>query len=111
VNIKIDVSSIAMQKINRFLTLKVGNLLRADTPELILSERLLWRVPIIYSIPSKGKLGKVGEISVDVETGEILVEQMTPKASAESLLIWDIIFLNRNLSGGNKHERYFNRIA
>jgi hypothetical protein len=46
-----------------------------------------------------------------VETGEILVEQMTPKASAESLLIWDIIFLNRNLSGGNKHERYFNRIA
>ena len=97
VNIKIDVSSeinvtsfIAMQKVNRFLTLKVGNLLRADTPELILAGRLLWRVPIVYSIPSKGKLGKVGEISVDVRTGEILVEQMTPKevieAGAESLL-------------------------
>ena len=97
VNVKIDVSSeinvtpfIAMQKVNRFLTLKVGNLLRADKPELIIGERLVWRVPVIYSIPAKGKLGKVGEISVDAESGEILVEQMTPKevmeASAESLL-------------------------
>jgi len=97
VNIKVSVSSeinvtpfIAMQKVNRFLTMKVGNLLHADSPELTVGERLLWRVPIIYSIPSKGKLGKVGEIPVDAETGELIVEQMTKKevmeASAKSLL-------------------------
>jgi len=88
--LRLSASLRATQKVNRFLTMKVGNLLRAGTPELVVGSRLLWRVPIIYSIPSKGKLGKVGEISVDAETGELLVEQMTPRevieAGAESLL-------------------------
>lgn len=44
----------------------------ATEPELLLEdEDLIWRVPLILSLPNLGNLGQVGIISIDARTGEI----------------------------------------
>ncbi|MFQ6119162.1 MAG: hypothetical protein ACE5KE_04645 [Methanosarcinales archaeon] len=68
---------VAIQKANRYLITKVGNLLSAKEPELVVSDKLYWRVPVIYALPSKGKLGKVGEIWIDADTSELILEKST----------------------------------
>lgn len=65
---------VAKQKVNRFLATEVGNLLHAGDPSLALADRIYWRVPVLFSLPSAGKVGQVGEIDVDVESGEVKVE-------------------------------------
>lgn len=58
-------------------------------PDLIIGDDLRWRVPLGYSLPKKGLLGKVGSILVDANTGNLLLEYSTPikevEANAESL--------------------------
>lgn len=89
-NFKLEVSCqfnitafIAAQKVNRFLLMEVGNMLGAGSPELVISEELLWRVPVLYALPSTGTLGTVGEIFVNAETGAIVLEKSTPKGIIE----------------------------
>lgn len=43
----------------------------ADSPTLVLSENPVWRVPAYLSFPRFGQVGLVGEIDVDVKTGEM----------------------------------------
>jgi hypothetical protein len=43
--------------------------------ELVIGERLLWRVPVSFSTPETGPLGQVGSLDVDTQTGEILYTQ------------------------------------
>ena len=74
---------IAAQKVNRFLLMEVGNMLGAGNPELVISEELLWRVPVLYALPSTGTLGTVGEIFVNAQTGAIVLEKSTPKEILE----------------------------
>jgi len=65
---------VAKQKVNHFLATEVGNLLHAGEPALAVADKIYWRVPVLFSVPSKGSLGQVGEIDVDVESGEVKVE-------------------------------------
>jgi hypothetical protein len=53
----------------------VGNLLLADDPVLTLAERIVWRVPVDLTAPPQGRLGRVGEVDVDVESGELLLDE------------------------------------
>lgn len=80
----------AAQKINRYLTMEVGNLLCAGKPQLEVGDRLLWRVPILVGTARRGMAGPVGEIYLDAETGEVLTDRMTPvevlEAGAHRLL-------------------------
>ena len=86
VQIKLEVAAecnitpfVARQKINRFLLLSVGNLLMADEPSLDISlNALRWRVPIVYALPDRGIVGKVGELYVDADNGQILLDESTP---------------------------------
>ena len=72
VNAKFNVTApIAQQKANQFLLLRVGNMLSAGKPELLIQDPIQWRVPVLFSTPSKGALGKVGELLVHAETGEV----------------------------------------
>ena len=65
---------IARQKVNVLLLDKVGTGLLSGSPILMAGNgRLLWRVPILLSLPKVGQLGEVGSIDVDVQTAEILV--------------------------------------
>ena len=67
---------IARQKVNRLLLTEASTGLGGDEPHLVVSqEHLCWRVPIHLALPSRGKLGQVGEIDVDVQTGQVLVDE------------------------------------
>ena len=65
---------IARRRANAWLLEYVGNLLRAETPELILGERLIWRLDIVLTHPDVGTVGTVGRIEVDATTGEMITD-------------------------------------
>ena len=70
----------AKRQINRLLLERVGNLLYAEEPNLLVGTRLLWRVPVWLGLPIRGPVGSVGTIDVDAQSGEIL---FTPQQLAE----------------------------
>lgn len=54
---------------------KVGTGVGADEPTLIVTgERVVWRVPLFLVLPGLGRLGAVGMIDVDAQTGEVLAD-------------------------------------
>lgn len=63
----------ARRSVGRFVANEIGYLLRCGDPELVVSERLYWRVPVILALPTTGPLGTVGTIDVDVETGQLAI--------------------------------------
>jgi hypothetical protein len=78
----------ARQKVNDFVLSDISYMMHAGKPELVVGERICWRVPVILSLTSRGDVGEVGTIDVDVETGQMYI---TPqliteiKARAEGL--------------------------
>jgi uncharacterized protein YvpB len=88
----------------------VGNLLHAGEPDLLVGESLAqWDVPIVYSLPSHGKLGTVGHFLVDAQNGDIKIKESTPieETALRNLLrttdrgttVTNILMLNASLSG------------
>jgi len=82
-------SFIARQKVNRYLLMNSGNLIHSMEPDLIIGDCLQWKVPLGYSMPGKGFLGKVGDIFVDAITGNLKLDISTSikeiETNAESL--------------------------
>jgi hypothetical protein len=77
----------ARRAANVWLLENIGNLLRADNPELVLGEPLVWRVDIVLTTPSRGQVGLVGRLELDAITGEVLAdetlaEELIPRARA-----------------------------
>jgi hypothetical protein len=70
----------ARRHANVWLLEHVGNLLRAQTPELVLGERLRWRVDVVLTNPETGRVGQVGRIEMDAETNEVLADETTIEA-------------------------------
>ena len=68
---------VARQKVNGFVILEISDHMRGEQPELIVGDRLCWSVPVVLTSPTRGVVGKVGEIRVDATTGELLMEQDT----------------------------------
>ena len=85
VDIQIHISSpmnvspvIARRKVNALLLDHVGTGVYADDPELLARDgRLYWRVPVILALPTLGRMGQVGTVEVDVQTGEVLANDAT----------------------------------
>jgi len=70
---------VARQRVNHYLVMYVGNLLRAGEPDLLVSNDLLqWDVPVLYSLPDYGTLGQVGHILVDAQNGDLKLNDSTP---------------------------------
>ena len=65
----------ARREANYWLLENVGNLLRADNPELVVGERLLWRIDIALTSPKQGRVGVIGRIELDAITGEVLADE------------------------------------
>jgi hypothetical protein len=90
VKIKIELSSeinitsfIARQKANVFLITHLGNMLWAGEPKLAVAEnKLRWVIPIMYTIP-KHITRQVGDLAMDVDTGEIILRESNPSTIAE----------------------------
>lgn len=70
----------AKQKVNDFVLSDMSYMMHAGDPTLVLAERVCWRVPVVLSLTSRGDIGEVGAIDVDVETGQMHV---TPQLIAE----------------------------
>lgn len=76
----------ARRQANFWLLEHVGNLLRAEPPELVLGDRLVWRADIVLTSPRRGRVGTVGRLEIDAITGEILAndklaEEIIPLAA------------------------------
>jgi hypothetical protein len=66
---------VARQKVNRLVATTVGTGLGGGKPALVAEDgRLRWRVPVYLALPGKGRLGQVGQIDVDAQTGETLAD-------------------------------------
>ncbi|MCB0042982.1 MAG: hypothetical protein M9936_17015 [Caldilinea sp.] len=83
ISVAADVNISAMaarQKVNDFVLSEISYMMHAGEPELVVSDRVLWRVPVILSLTSHGDVGEIGAISVDVESGQMAI---SPEAMDE----------------------------
>ncbi len=65
----------ARQKVAGVALSEIGTGIAADEPELVVSrQRVLWRVPLFLALPGLGRLGTIGAIDVDAQTGEVLAD-------------------------------------
>lgn len=61
----------ARRQVHRWLIDEVSSNIGAEIPTLVMSERPVWRVPAALSFPRYGRIGSVGAVDVDVETGKM----------------------------------------
>jgi hypothetical protein len=63
----------ARRQVNQRIVIELGTGLIAREPELVVAgEQIIWRVPIVLSLPGLGNVGQVGAIDVDAHTGDII---------------------------------------
>ncbi len=67
----------ARQQVTQHVMRELSTQLGGDTPELTVAERVYWSVPVVFTLPGKGVLGRVGTLRVDAETGELLTDPRT----------------------------------
>ena len=65
----------AQRKVSRFVHMEISTQMHAETPMLVVGDKITWRVPVHLTFPSFGDVGCVGFIHVDPTTGELKVSQ------------------------------------
>jgi len=63
---------VARRKVNVFVCDNISCSMGGGTPELVLGERIVWRIPVLLTFPGHGTVGTAGTIDVDAETGDLL---------------------------------------
>ena len=64
----------ARQRVTQYAMRELSSQLCGDAPELTVGERVYWSVPVVFTLPGKGVLGRVGTLRVDAGTGELLTD-------------------------------------
>ena len=64
----------ARQRVTRHVIHKLSTQLGADSPELTVGERVCWSVPVVFTLPGRGVLGRVGTLRVDAARVELLTD-------------------------------------
>src|SRR5438132_1624212 len=64
----------ARQRVTQYVMQELSTQLGGDSPELTVGERVYWSVPVVFTLPGKGVLGRVGVLRVDAGTGELLTD-------------------------------------
>jgi hypothetical protein len=67
----------ARQKVTQYVIDQLSTQLGGDVPDLTVGERVYWSVPVVFTLPGKGNLGRVGTLRVDAGTGELLTDPQT----------------------------------
>jgi hypothetical protein len=67
----------ARQRVTQYVVSELSSQLGGDTPELTVGERIYWSVPVLFTLPGRGVLGRVGMLRVDAGTGELLTDPQT----------------------------------
>ena len=73
----------AQQMVTQYVMRELSTQLGGGIPELTVGEHVYWSVPVMFTMPGKGVLGRVGMLRVDAETGELLTDPQTTNAFAE----------------------------
>jgi hypothetical protein len=74
----------ARQKVNGLMLDEVGTGVGSEEPALVVEQtRMLWRVPLVLSVPFLGRLGQVGVLDVDAQTGEVMTDSKILKGIAD----------------------------
>ena len=58
----------AQQRVTQYVMRKLSTQFGGDTPELTVAERVYWSVPVVFALPGKGLLGRVGTLRIDAGT-------------------------------------------
>jgi hypothetical protein len=69
----------ARQRVTQYVMQELSTQLGGDTPDLTVGERVYWSVPVVFTLPGKGVLGRVGTLRVDAGTGELLTDPQTER--------------------------------
>jgi hypothetical protein len=72
----------ARQRVTQHVMHELSTQMGGDTPELTVAERVYWSVPVVFTLPGHGILGRVGTLRVDAGTGELLTD---PQSEQEML--------------------------
>jgi len=72
----------ARRKVSNWLAQDVTMTLMGQEPTLVIGKRVVWRVPVVFTATHVGVVGQVGEIDVDVESGEMI----RPAGAEEAML-------------------------
>lgn len=66
----------------------IGDLVAGDTPDelVITSSRAYWRVPVILFGGVRGRIGRVGHVDVDSETGDLQLTEALQSELEENAL-------------------------
>ena len=67
----------ARQRVTQYVMQELSTQLGGDTPDLTVGERVYWSVPVVFTLPGKGVLGRVGILRVVAGTGELLTDPQT----------------------------------
>ena len=67
----------ARQRVTQYVMDQLSTQLGGDSPELTVGERVYWSVPVLFTLPGKGVLGRVGSLRIDAGTGELLTDPQT----------------------------------
>jgi hypothetical protein len=66
----------ARRKVSVYVGNYIADLLSGEAPSLVWrNERAFWRVPVILTSHSRGRIGQVGTIDVDVRSGELQINK------------------------------------
>src|SRR5438876_1766974 len=69
----------ARQRVTQYVMQELSTQPGADTPELTVGERVYWSVPVVFTLPGKGALGRAGTLRVDAGTGALLTDPQTER--------------------------------
>jgi hypothetical protein len=69
----------ARQRVTQYVMLELSSQLCGDTPELTVGERIYWSVPVVFTLPGKGVVGRVGTLQVDAATGELVTDRQAER--------------------------------
>lgn len=67
----------ARQRVTQHVMCELSTQMGAGVTELTVGERVYWSVPVMFTLPGKGVLGRVGTLRVDATTGELLTDPQT----------------------------------
>jgi hypothetical protein len=63
---------VARRQVTTYLIDQVSDHLCGEDPELIVDgERFLWRVPVALYLTAAGRVGQVGTLDIDAQTGQL----------------------------------------
>src|SRR5262249_5714754 len=67
----------ARQRVTQYVMHELSTQLGGHAPELTVGWAVYWAVPVVFTMPGKGVLGRVGTLRIDAGTGELLTDPQT----------------------------------